>query len=123
MTNSRITDPEVLETRFPVCSKSFPSGRERRRRRIQGRERSCQKVQVFERYGCSYPFKPRKFPPFGLKGGMPGKCGKNTLIRRDGSVIEAGGKAELKLKSEDVFVIETPGGGGYGRPENFRPEK
>lgn len=57
----------------------------------------------------------RKLPPFGLKGGMPGKCGKNMLIRRDGSVIEVEGQAELKLKNGDVFVIKTPGSGGYGR--------
>ena len=56
----------------------------------------------------------RKFPPFGLNGGMPGECGKNTLIRRDGNVIEAGGQDELNLESGDIFVIETPGGGGYG---------
>jgi 5-oxoprolinase (ATP-hydrolysing) len=54
---------------------------------------------------------------------MPGKCGKNTLIRRDGRVTEVGGRAELKLKKGDVFVIETPGGGGYGRPETLRSEK
>jgi 5-oxoprolinase (ATP-hydrolysing) len=62
----------------------------------------------------------RKFPPFGLKGGMPGKCGKNTLIHGDGRAVEVGGRAELKLKNGDVFVIETPGGGGYGRPGNRR---
>jgi 5-oxoprolinase (ATP-hydrolysing) len=54
---------------------------------------------------------------------MPGKCGKNTLIRRDGGVIGVGGQAELKLKCGDVFVIETPGGGGYGRSETCRHEK
>jgi len=65
----------------------------------------------------------RKLPPFGLKGGLSGKCGKNTLIRRDGSVIEVGGQAELKMKSGDIFVIETPGGGGFGKPETCRMNK
>lgn len=124
MTNSRITDPEVLETRFPVLLEEFSirqgSGGEGE---FRGGNGVVRKFRFLKDMDAAILSSHRKFPPFGLKGGMPGKCGKNTLIRRDGSVIEAGGKAELKLKSEDVFVIETPGGGGYGRPENFRPEK
>jgi 5-oxoprolinase (ATP-hydrolysing) len=54
---------------------------------------------------------------------MPGKCGKNVLIRRDGRVIEVEGQAELKLKNGDIFVIETPGGGGYGRHVWHSPVK
>ena len=57
----------------------------------------------------------RKIPPFGLKGGMPGKCGKNTLISSGGTVTDIGGQAEIRLKSGDIFIIETPGGGGYGK--------
>jgi 5-oxoprolinase (ATP-hydrolysing) len=65
----------------------------------------------------------RKIPPFGLKGGMPGKCGKDMLIRRDGRVIEVEGQVELKLKNGYIFVIETPGGGGYGRHVHHNHEK
>jgi|GEM_PF-5956777 len=45
---------------------------------------------------------------------MPGACGRNALVRRDGSVLEIGGQDEVELKSGELFVIETPGGGGYG---------
>ncbi len=117
MTNSRITDPEILETRFPVLLEEFSirqgSGGEGE---FRGGNGVVRKFRFLKDMDAAILSSHRKLPPFGLKGGMPGKCGKNMLIRRDGSVIEVEGQAELKLKSGDVFVIETPGGGGYGRP-------
>lgn len=122
MTNSRITDPEVLETRFPVLLEEFSirqgSGGEGEFRGGNGVVRNFRFLKDMDAAILS---SHRKLPPFGLKGGMPGKCGKNTLIRRDGSVIEVDGQAELKLKSGDVFIIETPGGGGYGKSA-LRPQ-
>ena len=116
MTNSRITDPEILETRFPVLLEEFSirqgSGG---KGEFRGGNGVVRKFRFLKDMDGAILSSHRKLPPFGLKGGMPGKCGKNTLIRRDGSVIGVGGQAELKLKSGDVFVIETPGGGGYGR--------
>jgi 5-oxoprolinase (ATP-hydrolysing) len=124
MTNSRITDPEVLETRFPVLLEEFSirqgSGGEGE---FRGGNGTVRKFSFLKDMDAAILSSHRKFPPFGLKGGMPGKCGKNTLIRRDGRVTEVGGRAELKLKKGDGFVIETPGGGGYGRPETLRSEK
>lgn len=118
MTNSRITDPEILETRFPVLLEEFSirqeSGGEGE---FRGGNGVVRKLRFLKDMNAAILSSHRKLPPFGLNGGMPGKCGKNTLIRRDGSVIEVGGQAELKLKSGDVFVIETPGGGGYGKSE------
>ena len=55
----------------------------------------------------------RKIPPFGLECGKPGKCGSNKVIRKDGSVVELAGQDEIGMQEGDVFVIETPGGGGY----------
>lgn len=124
MTNSRITDPEVLEARFPVLLEEFSirqgSGGEGEFRGGNGVVRRFRFLQDMDAAILS---SHRQFPPFGLKGGMHGKCGKNMLIRRDDRVTEVGGRAELKLKSGDVFVIETPGGGGYGRPETRNCEK
>ncbi len=124
MTNSRITDPEILETRFPVLLEEFSI------RKGSGGDGKCRggngvvrKLRFLKDMNAAILSSHRKFPPFGLKGGMPGKCGKNTLIRSDGSVLEVGGQAEFNLKSGDVFVIETPGGGGYGEKESQENRK
>ncbi|RXA16373.1 5-oxoprolinase [Methanosarcina sp. MSH10X1] len=115
MTNSRITDPEILETRFPVLLEEFSiregSGGDGK---FRGGNGVVRKLRFLKDMNAAILSSHRKLPPFGLKGGMPGKCGKNMLIRRDGSVLEIGGQAEIVLKSGELFVIETPGGGGYG---------
>lgn len=122
MTNSRITDPEILETRFPVLLEEFSiregSGGEGK---FRGGNGVIRKFRFLKDMNVAILSSHRKFPPFGLKGGRPGKCGRNLLIRRDGSVLEVGGQAEIALKAGELFVIETPGGGGYG--ELSEPEK
>ncbi|KKH92036.1 5-oxoprolinase [Methanosarcina sp. 1.H.T.1A.1] len=119
MTNSRITDPEILETRFPVLLEEFSirqgSGGEGK---FMGGNGVVRKIRFLKDMNAAILSSHRKLPPFGLKGGRPGRCGKNTLIRRDGSVLEVEGQAEIKLKRGDVFVIETPGGGGYCEKES-----
>ncbi|MDY9924700.1 hydantoinase B/oxoprolinase family protein [Methanosarcina sp.] len=121
MTNSRITDPEVLETRFPVIVEEFSirrgSGGEGR---FRGGNGTIRKVRFLTEMDAALLSSHRKFPPFGLKGGTPGKCGKNMLVRRDGGVIDLGGKAEVRVQKGDLLVIETPGGGGYGEDEEKR---
>ncbi|MGB9928187.1 MAG: hydantoinase B/oxoprolinase family protein, partial [Methanosarcina sp.] len=115
MTNSRITDPEILETRFPVLLEEFSirkeSGGEGEWRGGNG---VIRKLKFLKTMKASILSSHRKFPPFGLKGGLPGKCGKNLLIRGKGEVFELEGTAETELESGDIFVIVTPGGGGYG---------
>jgi 5-oxoprolinase (ATP-hydrolysing) len=119
MTNSRITDPEILETRFPVLLEEFSiregSGGDGK---FRGGNGVVRKLRFLKDMNAAILSSHRKFPPFGLKGGMPGKCGRNALIRRDGSILEIGGQAEVELKSGELFVIETPGGGGYGEKED-----
>lgn len=119
MTNSRITDPEILETRFPVLLEEFSiregSGGDGK---FKGGNGVVRKLRFLQDMNAAILSSHRKLPPFGLKGGMPGKCGRNALIRRDGSVLEIGSKAEVELKSGELFVIETPGGGGYGEKES-----
>jgi 5-oxoprolinase (ATP-hydrolysing) len=123
MTNSRITDPEILETRYPVLLEEF-SIREGSGGygKFRGGNGVVRKIRFLKDMKAAILSSHRKFPPFGLKGGMPGKCGRNALIHRDGSVSEIGGRAEFELKSGDLFVIETPGGGGYGEKENRKTE-
>ncbi len=115
MTNSRITDPEILETRFPVLLEEFSilkgSGGDGK---FRGGNGVVRKIRFLKDMNAAILSSHRKLPPFGLKGGMPAKCGRNSLVRRDGSVLEIEGQAEIELKSGELFVIETPGGGGYG---------
>ncbi|AKB47717.1 N-methylhydantoinase A/acetone carboxylase, beta subunit [Methanosarcina sp. Kolksee] len=119
MTNSRITDPEILETRFPVLLEEFSiregSGGDGK---FRGGNGVVRKLRFLKDMNAAILSSHRKFPPFGLKGGMPAKCGRNAIVRRDGSVLDIGGQAEVELKSGELFVIETPGGGGYGRKED-----
>ncbi len=121
MTNSRITDPEILETRFPVLLEEFSiregSGGDGK---FRGGNGVVRKLRFLKDMNAAILSSHRKLPPFGLKGGMPAKCGRNALVRRDGSVLEIGGQAEVELKSGDMFVIETPGGGGYGKKEKLK---
>jgi N-methylhydantoinase B len=57
----------------------------------------------------------RRLPPYGLQGGEPGQVGKNTLIRRDGSRVDLGAKAQVYVQADDQIILETPGGGGWGK--------
>ncbi|MGH6961001.1 MAG: hydantoinase B/oxoprolinase family protein, partial [Dongiaceae bacterium] len=62
----------------------------------------------------------RRVPPYGMAGGAPGAVGKNYVIRADGATVPLGGTAKADVNPGDVFVIETPGGGAYGRIEQRR---
>ncbi len=115
MTNSRLTDPEVLEFRFPVRLDSYAiragSGGAGRHR---GGDGSVRRVRFLEAMTASILSNGRRVPAFGLAGGQPGALGINRVERRDGTVelLQHIGSAEME--PGDVFVIETPGGGGYG---------
>jgi 5-oxoprolinase (ATP-hydrolysing) len=115
MTNSRLTDPEVLEWRFPVLVENFAirphsggkgthSGGNGVIRRIRFREAMTAAILSGHRI----------IPPFGLQGGMPGLVGRNLVERQDGVVELLGSRAEVQMQPDDVFIIETPGGGGFG---------
>lgn len=115
MTNSRITDPEVMEIRYPVMLEEFSI---RKNSGGQGKYRggngTVRKVRFFEKMNATILSGHRKYPPSGLRGAGPGKCGVNRVIRRDGKVIEIGGSGSVLVEQGDLFLIETPGGGGYG---------
>ncbi len=121
MTNSRLTDPEVLEWRFPVLLESFEirrgSGGAGRHR---GGDGIVRRIRFLEKMMAAILSNHRRVAPFGLAGGEPGALGRNWVERADGSRLELSGTAKAEMSPGDVFVIETPGGGGYGRPEVAR---
>ncbi|MBE0625402.1 MAG: hydantoinase B/oxoprolinase family protein [Burkholderiales bacterium] len=117
MTNTRLTDPEVLEWRFPVLLESFGiragSGG---RGKWHGGKGIVRRVRFLEAMTAAILSGHRRIPPYGMAGGEPGKLGRNWVERTDGSILQLGGADKAELAPGDVFVIETPGGGGYGTP-------
>jgi 5-oxoprolinase (ATP-hydrolysing) len=115
MTNSRLTDPEVLEWRFPVILDSFGirhhSGGKGQN---SGGNGVIRRLRFLEPMTAGILANHRVVAPFGLCGGEAGKVGRNYVERSNGTVEELSSKAVVEMKSGDVFVIETPGGGGYG---------
>jgi 5-oxoprolinase (ATP-hydrolysing) len=115
MTNSRLTDPEVLEFRFPVRLDSYAirtgSGGAGR---WHGGDGGVRRVRFLEPMTAAILSNNRRHAPFGMAGGAPGAKGRNSVERADGSVEELDHIARTEMRPGDVFVIETPGGGGYG---------
>ncbi|HSK38684.1 MAG TPA: hydantoinase B/oxoprolinase family protein, partial [Arenibaculum sp.] len=117
MTNSRLTDPEVLEWRFPVLLESFRirkgSGGAGRWR---GGDGTVRRLRFREAMTAAILANRRRVPPFGLAGGAPGALGRAWVERADGTTRELGPTDGTAMEPGDVFVIETPGGGGFGEP-------
>ena len=115
MTNSRLTDPEVLEWRFPVLLESFGirpnSGGNGRH---HGGNGVIRRLRFLEPMTAAILSCRRVVAPFGLQGGEAAAVGRNSVERSDGTMEELGSTATVKMQPGDVFVIETPGGGGYG---------
>ncbi|HEY1145117.1 MAG TPA: hydantoinase B/oxoprolinase family protein, partial [Allosphingosinicella sp.] len=117
MTNSRMTDPEILETRYPVLLERFAirrgSGGKGAHRGGDGVER---RIRFREAMRAGILSNRRIVPPSGLKGGGDAKPGVNKVVRADGTEELLGATASADMAPGDVFVIETPGGGGFGAP-------
>lgn len=115
MTNSRLTDPEVLEWRFPVLLESF-SIRENSggKGQFSGGNGVIRRIRFLEAMTAGILSSRRLIAPFGLAGGEAGKVGKNYVERKDGNVENLGSIGVIEMQPGDVFVIETPGGGAYG---------
>ncbi len=115
MTNSRLTDPEVLEARFPVIVEDFSirrgSGGAGAHRGGNG---AVRRLRFTEAVNVSLLSNHRRVPPYGMAGGEPGALGTNALERADGTVVPLGGSDRIDAGPGDVLVITTPGGGGYG---------
>jgi len=116
MTNSRLTDPEVLEDRFPVLLREFAlragSGGAGARR---GGDGLVRRMEFREAMTVAILSNHRRIAPFGLAGGAAGRTGVNRVIRRDGRSEALSATAELLVQPGDQVEISTPGGGGFGR--------
>ena len=115
MTNSRLTDPEVLETRYPVLVESFSlrpdsSGKGKH----SGGDGVIRRIRFLEPMTANILSSHRLVPPFALNGGEPGKIGRNWIQRQDGTQENLNSTATVEMQPGDVFIIETPGGGGFG---------
>lgn len=123
MTNSRLTDPEVLEWRFPVFVEAFSiRSNSGGTGRYRGGNGTIRRIQFREAMTAAILSGHRIVPPFGLAGGASGATGRNAIVRTGTISSELGealieplaSKAEVQMQPGDVFVIETPGGGGFG---------
>jgi 5-oxoprolinase (ATP-hydrolysing) len=116
MTNSRLTDPEVLETRYPVLLESYcvreGSGGAGK---WHGGDGGVRRVRFLEAMTANMLSNGRVVPAFGLSGGQAGALGKNYVERADGTREVLGHIGSTQVNAGDVFVIETPGGGGFGQ--------
>ncbi|MCV7258496.1 hydantoinase B/oxoprolinase family protein [Mycobacterium shimoidei] len=115
MTNSRLTDPEVLEWRFPVLLREFAIRRgSGGAGRWRGGDGAIRRIEFTEPMTVSTLSGHRRVPPYGMAGGSPGEPGRNRVERADGSTVELAGCDSTEVRPGDMLVIETPGGGGYG---------
>jgi len=115
MTNTRITDPEVLEHRYPeVRLEEFSIRRgSGGKGNYQGGDGIVRKIKFLKPSTVSILSERRVYSPYGLNGAENGKCGQNILIRSDGKINNLGSKVKLQVNKGDILSIETPGGGGY----------
>jgi 5-oxoprolinase (ATP-hydrolysing) len=118
MTNSRLTDPEVLEFRFPVRLESYEiRSNSGGKGQWQGGDGGVRRVRFLEPMTASILSNGRTVPAFGMAGGAAGALGINRVERMDGSVELLAHIGSAEMAPGDVFVVETPGGGGYGPPQ------
>ena len=115
MTNSRLTDPEILEWRFPVLLEEFAirsnSGGNGRHKGGNGVTR---RIKFLEPMTAAILSSSRMIAPFGLNGGSAGATGRNYVIRTNGDIENLPSTATVQMEIGDTFIIETPAGGGYG---------
>ena len=118
MTNSRLTDPEILELRYPVFVESFSirtgSGGKGRWR---GGDGVVRKIRFRESMTVAILANSRRIAPFGMEGGEPGRVGKTIVVRAGQGMEELGSCAKTEVRCGDTIIVKTPGGGGFGRVE------
>jgi len=117
-TNTRITDPETIERRYPILLREFSirkgSGGNGKHKGGDGVIREMEPLRPLT---VSILSERRALQPYGMNGGEPGTCGRNLLIRKDGVVVNMGGKCSCDWDVGERLRIETPGAGGYGSTE------
>jgi 5-oxoprolinase (ATP-hydrolysing) len=116
MSNTRITDPEILEKRYPVLLTEFSlrqgSGGVGH---FRGGDGLIREIEFLKPMHVAILSERRVVAPYGLEGGEPGAVGENFLIKKHGSLIDLGGKNQFEAEPGDRLRILTPGGGGYGQ--------
>jgi 5-oxoprolinase (ATP-hydrolysing) len=121
MTNTRLTDPEVLEFRYPVLLEDFhirpDSGGRGRWNAGNGIRRT---IRFLEKMDCTILSGHRRVPPFGLAGGEPGQIGENWVRRKGGRMERLQGCDETTIDADEAIIIQTPTAGGYGDPKERR---
>ena len=116
MTNSRLTDPEVLESHFPVRVEEFAVRRgSGGAGRFNGGNGAVRRLRFLDSMQVSLLSGHRRVAPFGLDGGAPGACGINSLLHHDGMMEILDAVATTNVAAGEVLTIETPGGGGFGK--------
>jgi 5-oxoprolinase (ATP-hydrolysing) len=116
MTNSRLTDPEVLEFRYPVRLESYEIRQGSGGSGIwRGGDGGVRRVRFLEPMTAYILSNGRKHGAFGMAGGGCGALGENSVERADGRVESLDHIGQVDMAAGDVFVVRTPGGGGYGR--------
>ncbi|MBF0279674.1 MAG: hydantoinase B/oxoprolinase family protein [SAR324 cluster bacterium] len=116
MTNTRITDPEILERRYPVVLREFSLRKESGGQgKFAGGDGLVREVEFLEPLNVAILSERRTYAPYGMAGGEPGKCGQNHFFRKNGRVLNLGGKNEIQADPGDRIRIMTPGGGGFGK--------
>jgi 5-oxoprolinase (ATP-hydrolysing) len=122
MTNTRITDAEVLESRYPVRLDRFAVRRGSGGAGLHRGGEGLVRQYVFTApVTATLLTERRDRPPYGLEGGEPGACGRNAAVRGDGRREALPGKCSVVLEPGDALVVETPGGGGFGSPRTGAP--
>ena len=115
MTNTRMTDPEVMETRFPVIVEEFSIRKSSGGAgQWTGGDGATRRIRFREAMAANILANRRQIAPSGLAGGADAAPGRNWVERADGSVERLAATGSANLEAGDAFVIETPGGGGYG---------
>lgn len=115
MTNSRLTDPEVLEWRFPVRVDSFSIRKDSGGKgKYRGGDGVIRRIEFLETMSAAILSSHRSTAPFGTAGGENAKTGRNSVERSNGAIEQLRATDQTDMQPGDIFVIETPGGGGYG---------
>jgi 5-oxoprolinase (ATP-hydrolysing) len=114
-----MTDPEVVEWRFPVRIDEFSIRKNSGGKgKYSGGDGVVRKIRFLEKMTATILSSHRQEVPYGLAGGQPGETGSNSVLRHSGEMETRAGNDEVTMAPGDVFCIETPGGGGFGTPTN-----
>ena len=118
MTNTRMTDPEVVEWRFPVRVESFALRQDSGGQgKFSGGNGVVRQLRFLEPMTATILSSHRETEPYGLNGGLAGACGENSIVTKDGATRILKGNDEVQVEAGDMIIIKTPGGGGFGAPE------